>query len=64
MYFPLLVMSAVKISVSLWLCCGQDKQDSGMDQLYTGSGNDDTVQFSITCVLAFITTVSLCLDNN
>jgi len=31
------------------LVCGQDKQFSGMDQLYTVSGEDDIVQLSITC---------------
>ena len=30
------------------LVLGQDEQESGNDQVYTGSGDADTVQFSIT----------------
>ena len=41
-------MSAVKIRTLSLLVLGQDEQESGNDQLYTGSGDADTVQFSIT----------------
>ena len=33
------------------LVLGQDEQESGNDQLYTGSGDADVVQFNITCSL-------------
>ena len=59
-YFPMSVRSAVNIIMLLWCCCGQEKQDPGMDQLYTGSGNDDTLQFSITCIPMFAIIVSIC----
>ena len=57
-------MSAVKIRTLLWWSCGQDEQESGNDQLYTGSGDDDAVQFSITYLLTFTINVSFCVDNN
>ena len=41
-------MSAVKIRTLLLVVLGQDEQDSGNDQLYTGSGDADTVQFNTT----------------
>ena len=44
--------------------CGQDEQVSGMDQLYTGPGEDDTVQLSTTCSLTFTNTVWFCEDSN
>ena len=62
-YSPLSVISAVKIITLSFLVCGQDEQVSGMDQLYTGSGEDDTVQLSTTCSLTFTNTVSFCSDN-
>ena len=47
-YSPLSVISsAVKIRTLSLLVLGQDEQESGNDQLYTGSGDADTVQFSI-----------------
>ena len=63
-YSPLSVISAVKIITLSLLVCGQDEQVSGMDQLYTGSGEDDTVQLSTTCSLTFTNTVWFCSDNN
>ena len=63
-YFPLSVISAVKIITLTLLVCGQDEQVSGMDQLYTGSGEDDTVQLSTTCSLTFTNTVWFCSDSN
>ena len=48
-YSPLSVISsAVKMRTLSLLVLGQDEQESGNDQLYTGSGDADTVQFSIT----------------
>ena len=43
---------------------GQDEHESGIYQLYSGSGDDDAVQFSITVSLTFILTVWFCSDNN
>ena len=63
-YFPLLVISAVKIITLSLLVCGQDEQVSGMDQLYTGSGEDDTVQLSTTCSLRFTKIVWFCVIVN
>jgi len=63
-YSPLSAILAVKIITLSLLVCGQDEQVSGMDQLYTGSGEDDTVQLSITSSLTFTNTVWFCLDNN
>ena len=49
MYSPLSVISsAVKIRTLSLLVLGQDEQESGNDQLYTGSGDADTVQFNTT----------------
>lgn len=36
---------------------GQGELMSDNDQLYSGSGDADTVQFSITCLLMFTVTV-------
>ena len=64
-YSPLSVISpAVKIRTLSLLVFGQDEQESGNDQLYTGSGDADAVQFSIIASLIFIVTVSFCLDTN
>ena len=63
-YSPLSVISAVKIITLSLLVCGQDKQLSGMDQLYTGSGEDDTVQLSTTCSLTFTIPVWFCSKHN
>ena len=63
-YSPLSVISAVKIITLSLLVCGQDEQVSGMDQLYTGSGEDDTVQLSTTCLLTFTNTVWFCSNSN
>ena len=57
-------MSAVKDRTLSLLVLGQDEQESGNDQLYTGSGDADTVQFSITSSLTFTLTVWSDLDNN
>ena len=43
---------------------GQDEQECGNDQLYTGSGDDDTVQFSITTSLTLTVTVGFCSGGN
>ena len=51
------------ITLSL-LFLGQDKQESGIDHMYSESGDDETVQFSITCSLIFILTVWFCSNNN
>ena len=64
MYSPLSVMSAVKVKILELLECGQDEQWSGIDQLYTGSGSDDTVQFSITSSLTFTVTNWSDMDTN
>ena len=49
MYSPLLASSlAVKMSALSLLVLGHDEQESGNNQLYIGSGDADTVQFSIT----------------
>ena len=53
LYSPLSVTSTFKIITLLLWECGQDEQESGVDQLYTGSGDADTVQFSITSSLTF-----------
>ena len=51
-YSPLSVITvAMKNTTLLLWNCGQDGQESGNDQLYTGSGDADTVQFSITTSL-------------
>ena len=42
------ISSVVKIRTLSLLVLGQDEQESGNDQLYTGSGDADTVQFNIT----------------
>ena len=63
-YSPLLVLVALKVRV-LWLWeSGQDEQLLGMDQLYTGSGDDDTEQFSITSSLTFTPIAWLGMDIN
>ena len=57
-YSPLSVISsAVKIRTLSLLVLGQDEQESGNDQLYTGSGDADTVQFSIAFSLTLTTIV-------
>ena len=44
---------------------GQDEQESGMmSQLYTGSGDDDAVQFSTTSSLTLNSTVLFCGKDN
>jgi len=63
-YSPLSVISTVKIITLSLLVCGQDEQVSGMDQLYTGSGEDDTVQLSTTCSPLDTVIVWDCSDNN
>ena len=48
-YSPLSVVSlAIKVRTLSLLILGQDEHESGNDQLYTGSGDANTVQFSIT----------------
>ena len=57
--FPLSLMSSgVKLRTLSSLVLGQDEQESGNDQLYTGSGDADTIQFSITSSLTF--TIIVC----
>ena len=58
-YSPLsvIISSAVKIRTLLLLVLGQDEQESGNDQLYTGSGDADTVQFNVTTSLALTAVV-------
>ena len=48
----------------LLLNFGQNEQESGMDQLYTGSGDDDALQFSTTSSLTLTSTVLFCGINN
>ena len=56
-YSPLSVISsAVKIRTLSLLVLGQDEQDFGMDQLYTGFGVDDALQFSSTTSLTLTVT--------
>ena len=43
---------------------GQDEQESGVDQVYDGSGDDDALQFSITSSLILTSIVLLCGKNN
>ena len=57
-------MSAVKVMTLLLLNSGQDEQESGMDQLYTGSGDDDALQFSTISSLTLTSTVLFCGNNN
>ena len=52
----------VKIRTLSSLVLGQEEQESGNDQLYTGSGDDDTVQFSITSSLTLNVTVRFCSE--
>ena len=62
-YFPVSVnvMSAVNVMMLLLCCCGWEEQDPAMDQLYTGSDDDDdTLQFSVICIPIFAITVSTC----
>jgi len=63
-YSPLSVILAEKITTLSLLVCGQDEQVSGMDQLNTGYGEDDTVQLSTTCSLIFATFVLFCSNSN
>ena len=46
------------------LCFGQDKQESGTDQVYTGSGDDDALQFSTTSSLTLTSSVLFCGKDN
>ena len=48
----------------LLLKLGQDEQESGNDQLYTGSGDADALQFSITSSLTLTFMVLFCGKNN
>ena len=57
-------MSAVKVMTLLLLNFGQDEQECGMDQVYTGSGDDDALQFSTTSLLTLTSTVLFCDKNN
>ena len=57
-YSPLsVIFSAAKIRTLSLLVLGQDEQESGMDQSYTGPGDDDTLQFSITSLPTLTVTV-------
>ena len=57
-------MSAMKVIALSLLDSGQDEQESGMDQVYTGSGDDDAVQFNVTSLLALTSTVLFCGQNS
>ena len=57
---PLLEISTIKVMTLLLLNLGQDVQESGIVQLYTGSGNDDALQFSTTSSLTFTFIVLFC----
>ena len=57
---PLLEISTVKVMTLSLLNLGQDVQESGVVQLYTGSGNDDALQFSTTSSLTFTFTILFC----
>ena len=49
-YSPLSVLSStVKIRTLSLFVLGQDEQEFGNDQLYTGSGYANAVQFNATC---------------
>ena len=64
-YSPLSVTSsAVKIRTLSLLVLGQDEQESGNDQLYTGSGDADTVQFRIRSSSKITVTSCFCSDIN
>ena len=64
-YSPLSVISsAVKIRTLSLLELGQDEQGSGNDQLYTGSGDADTVQFSISSSPKMTVTACVCSDTS
>ena len=54
----------MKIRTLSLLVLGQDEQESGNDQLYTASGDADTVQFSVTSSLTLATTVEFCWNND
>jgi len=57
-YSPLsLIFLAVKIRKLSLVVLGQDEQESGMDQMYSESGDDDTLQFSITSLPTLTVTV-------
>ena len=43
---------------------GQDEQESGVNQVYDGSGDDDALQFSITSLLTLTSIVLFCGKNN
>ena len=44
------------------LVLGQDEQESGNNQVYTGSGDADTVQFSITSSPTLTVAVRSCAE--
>ena len=64
MYSPLSVSLAIKIRTLSLLALGQDEQKSGNDQLYTGSGDADVVQFNITFSVALTVIILICSDGN
>ena len=64
-YSPLSVISsAVKIRTLSLLVLGQDEQESGNDQLYIGSGDADTVQFSISSSPKMTVSACVCSDTS
>ena len=64
-YSPLSVISsAVKIRTLSLLVLGQDEQECGNDQLYTGSGDADTVQFIISSSPKMTVTACVCSDTS
>lgn len=48
----------------LLLNSGQDEQESGINQVYIGCGNDDALQFSVTSLLTLTSTVLFCGQNS
>ena len=57
-------MLAVNFKTLSLLTFGQGEQESGMDHLYTGSGDDDALQFSTTSSLTLTSTVLFCGKDN
>ena len=57
-------MLAVNFKTLSLLTAGQDEQEPGMVQLYTGSGDDDALQFSTTSSLTLTFTVPFCGKDN
>ena len=63
-YFPLLEISTVKYKMLSLLNFGQDEQESGINQVYSGSGDADVLQFTFTSSLTLNSTVLFCGKSN